>query len=215
MGESQLAMSRQESVLPGPGPPLLSITGDRVALGPLRRDLLPLYVKWAGDFEVGRTLSGRFQPLTRETGAAWYQWASQAEDVLFTLYERDAARPIGVTMLKQIDHARRTAMLTLWIGEKERWGQGFGTEATILMLDYGFTALGLHNIMLQVADCDPRGLRAYRRAGFREIGRRRESWRLGDQAYDLILMDCLATEFRSPGLRELLSPAPAGAEVLP
>jgi RimJ/RimL family protein N-acetyltransferase len=106
-------------------------------------------------------------------------------------------------------------MLTLWIGEKECWGQGFGTEATMLMLDYGFTALGLHNIMLQVAECNPRGVGAYRRAGFREIGRRREAWRLGDQVCDLLLMDCLSAEFRSPVLRQLLLPGAAGEEVLP
>jgi diamine N-acetyltransferase len=200
---------------PLPEPPLLSIVGEQVALGPLRRELLPLYVKWAGDFDVARTLSGWFQPLTHETGEAWYDWANKADDVLFTVHERGANQPIGVTLLRKIDPARGTAMLTLWIGEKECWGQGFGTEATLLMLDYGFTALGLHNIMLQVADCNSRGVRAYRRAGFREIGRRRQAWRLGHRAYDVILMDCLATEFQSPVLRRLLSPVSPGEEVLP
>jgi hypothetical protein len=30
------------------------------------------------------------------------------------------------------------------------------------------------------------------------MGRQREAARLGDQIYDMIFMDCLATEFRSP-----------------
>jgi RimJ/RimL family protein N-acetyltransferase len=64
------------------------------------------------------------------------------------------------------------------------------------MLDYGFTALGLHSIMLTVFSNNERGLRAYKRAGFRECGRRREAWRLGNRAYDVIYMDCLATEFQ-------------------
>ncbi len=29
-------------------------------------------------------------------------------------------------------------------------GRGYGTETTRLMLDYAFTALGLHNVMLTV-----------------------------------------------------------------
>lgn len=76
------------------------------------------------------------------------------------------------------------------------------------MLDYGFNALRLHNIMLSVFSYNQRGLRAYERAGFRVAGRRRQAQRLGQDTYDVIFMDCLATEFDSPVLRRLLSPAP-------
>lgn len=38
----------------------------------------------------------------------------------------------------------------------------------------------------------------------KEIGRRREAHRIGGQAYDVIYMDCLATEFMSPVLHTLL-----------
>jgi diamine N-acetyltransferase len=76
------------------------------------------------------------------------------------------------------------------------------------MLDYGFAALGLHNILLHVYSYNERGIRAYTRAGFREIGRRREALRLAGQAHDIVYMDCLATEFQSPVLRRLLEQPP-------
>ena len=94
------------------------------------------------------------------------------------------------------------------IGEKECWGKGYGAETTALMLDYGFNALGLHNIMLSVFSHNERGQRAYRRAGFREIGRRREALRRGGQTYDLVYMDCLASEFRGRVLERLLRSDP-------
>ena len=77
-------------------------------------------------------------------------------------------------------------------------------ETTRLVLDYGFTALGLHNVMLVVDSYNERGIRAYTRAGFKTIGRRREAHRLGGRPFDLILMDCLASEFQSPDLHQLL-----------
>ncbi len=80
-------------------------------------------------------------------------------------------------------------------------GKGYGTESTRLMLDYGFNALGLHNIMLEVYSNNERGIHAYRRAGFREIGRRREVFERGGRLHDVVYMDCLATEFESPFLR--------------
>jgi len=45
-----------------------------------------------------------------------------------------------------------------------------------------------------------RGIRAYTRAGFKPAGRLREARRLGEHAYDEILMDCLASEFQIAAL---------------
>jgi RimJ/RimL family protein N-acetyltransferase len=190
-------------------PPIINITGEKVALGPPRRELLPLFMKWINDFEVTRTLSAGFRPVTLESEEAWYQGVTKSDrEALFTVYERATLRPIGNTGLHDINYFHRTAEFGLLIGEKDCWGQGFGTEVTTLMLDYGFTALALHNIMLIVFSYNERGVRAYTRAGFREIGRRREAMRLAGRAYDEILMDCLATEFQSPLLGRLLEHPP-------
>jgi RimJ/RimL family protein N-acetyltransferase len=190
-------------------PPLLNITGEKVALGPRRRDLLPLYQKWINDFEVTVTLGAGLRPLTMEEEDAWYQGAIRVErDAGFTIYERATLRPIGNTALHAIDHLHGTAEFGILIGEKDCWGKGYGTESAALMLDYGFTGLSLHNIMLRTVSFNERGVRAYRRAGFREIGRRREAVRIGGRRYDLIFMDCLASDFQSPVLHRLLPTYP-------
>jgi diamine N-acetyltransferase len=81
------------------------------------------------------------------------------------------------------------------IGAANCRGQGYGTEATRLMLDYAFNGLGLHSVMLTVYATNPAGLRAYTKAGFREIGRRRQSYLQGGTLWDTIYMDCLARDF--------------------
>lgn len=189
----------------GGEPPIINITGERVALGPIRRDLLPLYQRWINDWEVTRTIGQPLRPMTWEAEEGWYDGAARGSSAQFQIYERDTLRPIGTTGLRDINHQHRTAVFGILIGEKDCWGKGYGTETARLMLDYGFTALGLHNIMLQVFSLNERGIRAYLRAGYREIGRRRKAHRLGDEAHDIILMDCLATEFESPVLKRMLS----------
>ncbi len=185
--------------------PILNIVGDRVALGPHRRDLLPVYTRWINDFEVTSTLSIGWRPMPLEAEEAWYEGLPKREqDALFLIYERSTLRPIGSTGLHRIDHQHRTAEFGILIGEKDCWGRGYGTEVTRLMLDYAFTGLGLHNVLLYAMSYNERAIRAYARAGFRVIGRRRESHRWGDRAYDMILMDCLSTEFHSPVLHRLL-----------
>ena len=39
--------------------PIISSIGDKVALGPLRRDLISLYQRWFSDLEVMRAFAGR------------------------------------------------------------------------------------------------------------------------------------------------------------
>jgi diamine N-acetyltransferase len=188
--------------------PILTITGRQIALGPLAASLLPFFLAWFNDLDVTRTYGVRKSPITAERLAAWYdQITTDVHTVSFAVYEVASLRPIGYTMLVNINHFERLADYDTILGAKDCWGQGYGTEATQLTLDYGFTILGLHNIMLTVRSYNERGIRAYTRAGFRPIGRRREARRMGGQAYDLIYMDCLASEFQSPVLQRLIPPA--------
>ena len=187
-----------------PEQPIVTIEGKRVALGPLRRDLLPLYQRWMNDPAVVRTLGGGLRPLLLEDEQQWYERSVGAtNDVVFQIYVRAGWRPIGTTAVVGIDHHHGTASFGIMIGEKDCWDQGYGTEATRLVLDYVFNVLGLHNVRLNVCDFNYRGVRAYEKAGFKVIGRRRHALRLGQERHDVILMDALATEFESPVLQRL------------
>ncbi|HEY8597385.1 MAG TPA: GNAT family protein [Thermomicrobiales bacterium] len=188
------------------GPPVVAIVGDRLALGPLRRDLIPVYGRWTNDFAVTRTLRSS-QPTTIEQVTASYdQLGGDERSVNFTIYLRDGWRPIGNTALVDLDWRARTAEFILFIGEADCRGQGYGTEATRLMLDYAFTALGLHSVMLKVYDFNLAGRRVYEKAGFRTIGRRRECQLMGGTLWDVEYMDCLAREFVSPTLHTIFTP---------
>ncbi|HET7093865.1 MAG TPA: GNAT family protein [Thermomicrobiales bacterium] len=180
--------------------PLINIVGERVALGPLRRDLLPLYARWINDFAVTRTMLFPPGPMTLDAETAWYDGAATGEARSFTIYQRDGWRPIGTLDLRDIDHRNRTAEFGIMIGEGDARGKGFGTEATRLALDYAFTALGLNNVMLTVYEFNHAGRRAYEKAGFRLIGRRRQARRHLGRSWDVLFYDCLASEFDSPVL---------------
>lgn len=187
--------------------PIIAFAGERVALGPMRRELLPLYHRWANDFIVERGNGAVFVPVTlAEQEAALDAHGSNRQMIRFTVYERASLRPIGVTMLTDISRWHGTAEFAIMLGERDAWGQGYGTETTRLLLDYAFTACGLHNVMLKVHAFNERAIRAYRRAGFEEIGRRRSVIPLVGVRYDDVYMDCIASEFESPLLARLLAP---------
>ncbi len=63
---------------------------------------------------------------------------------------------------------------------------------------------GLSQIMLSVFSFNAPAIRTYQKAGFREIGCRREAVRVANRAFDVIYMDCLSTELESSLLRQIL-----------
>ena len=194
--------------------PILNIEGELVALGPIRRDLIPTYQRWMNDFDTIRTLALPPGPMTLEAETAWFERQAIANDpILFTIYERSPPppsgqgwRPIGNADLRNIDWRHRTAEFGIAIGEPTARGKGYGTEATRLMLDYAFTALGLNNVLLHVYEFNHAGRRAYEKAGFREFGRQREARWFGGRRWDVIYMDCLAADFVSPVLAKVFVP---------
>jgi diamine N-acetyltransferase len=192
--------------------PIVTIAGERVLLGPPARAQLPLLERWENDLPLSILTGDVTRPLSREAIERQMGWvfAPPADGLTFTVYERPTRRPIGLTGLSHIDHVHRTAEFGIGLGEPDSRGKGYGTEAARLVLDYAFTLLGLHNVWLRVFAYNERAIRSYRRAGFGEIGRRREAHRVGSRAYDEVLMDCLATEFSGSVLQHLLPPSPSG-----
>lgn len=189
-------------------PPVINIRGRRVALGPIRRDLVPQYRKWINDFETSASSGNTPGPLTEGQEEEWYsQIGKDRHKVSFTIYELSEMTPVGTTMLREIDYRHRTAIFGIDIAETSYRGRGLGTKTTGLMRDYATTVLGLHSVTLTVSAFNEAGRRACEKEGLREFGRQREAYYMGGRLWDVIHMECLATEFESPVLRARLDGA--------
>jgi|SRR6266511_139349 len=111
------------------------VEGERVALGPLRLDLVPTYQRWENDLEVANG-NGRVMPFTLEAERDRIAGRGGMPDCLdFTVYDRAEQTPIGWSTLARIDHRNGTAEFGIHLGERR--GRGLGTEATLLTLDWG------------------------------------------------------------------------------
>jgi RimJ/RimL family protein N-acetyltransferase len=180
------------------GDPLdLIVLGERVALGPLRRDLAATYARWVNHLDVRPGL-GDLGIHTRETEEAWVDEALKKgaerppSRVEFTIYDRSDDTPVGTVGL--FDLAWPAARAELGIALGERRGQGLGTEATRLMLEWAFRTLGLRNVMLGALAWNQGAIRAYERAGFRRIGIRRGSEVSRGERVDVVLMDAVPAD---------------------
>jgi diamine N-acetyltransferase len=184
--------------------PDLIVVGERVALGPLRRDLAADYARWLNQLEVRRGLDqmGIASPETQEK---WVEnnlersAKSEPEAVEFTVYDCNDSAPVGTAGLLRIVHAHGDAEFAIALGERR--GQGLGTEATRLVLDFAFNVLQLRSVLLETLEWNVAGLAAYERAGFRRIGVRRGARISRGQPTDVVLMDAVPEDFGASVLR--------------
>jgi RimJ/RimL family protein N-acetyltransferase len=174
----------------GTDQPIVNIRGERVALGPFSREILDDIYRWFNNFATDRTQGDLPAPRTSERLEAWYnRVTTEATMQWFVIYEIATWTPIGITWFAAIDYRNGTAEFGISVGEPDTRGKGYGTETTRLMIDHAFKKLGLHNVKLEVYAINRAGIRAYTKAGFREIGRQRENYVMGGKRYDTVHME--------------------------
>jgi RimJ/RimL family protein N-acetyltransferase len=180
------------------GQPLVNIRGAKVALGPLHRDMLPLLEQWENDLRTADLGGGDPRPVTAATIAAEWEPLLRGErpDWLgFAIYALPDLRLIGHANLRDFGNSHGTAEMGISLGDVRERGQGYGSEAVRLLLDYAFQHLNVWNVWLDTAAYNHGAIRAYEKAGFREIGRRRGARLVGGARHDIVLMDCTRDDF--------------------
>lgn len=121
------------------------LSGKKVNLRPLNAETdLEKSVLWLNDREVTEFLS-RFLPLTRNEEKEWFN-KKQENNVVLAI-ETKKGLYIGNIGLHKIDYLNGTAEIGIMIGEKNYWSKGFGFDAEITLLNYGFNTLNLRKVM--------------------------------------------------------------------
>jgi RimJ/RimL family protein N-acetyltransferase len=186
-----------------------SISGSQVVLRRHVPENLTAFRRWYADREIARLARYQETPMrTEEIERFFTARVVGPEALAMAVHLRATDRLIGTCAFSQLDADNGSALYHITIGESDAWGKGYGTEATQLMLDHAFGAMGLHRIALFVFEFNERAVRAYKRCGFVIEGRARESiWRDG-RWWDELAMSVLESDWRK---RRAAAEAEAGA----
>ncbi len=181
------------------------LIGKKCYLSSISLDDAEKWAEWFNDLEVTIPLGDEaYLPTSVDNQKATITELIKHNSHFFNIVDLKSDELIGRVGLFQVNKTDRSAMFGIVIGEKNYWNQGYGQDATQLMLDYGFNLLNLHNIMLGIFAYNVRGIKCYEKVGFKEIGRRRQARIIGGKKYDVILMDILADEFTSVYVKKLI-----------
>jgi RimJ/RimL family protein N-acetyltransferase len=111
------------------------------------------------------------------------------------IFLNDSNKLIGYTGICNISKANRSGEYFIFIGDRNEWGKGIGTQVTKLILAIGFGKLGLNRIMLTVSEPNFAAIKAYENAGFKVEGRMRKACFRDNQFHDMLLMSILEDEW--------------------
>jgi len=173
------------------------LSGDKIYLRPLEYADAPTMVGWMNDPDVTRTLQ-IFRPMNEQSERDFIDRVTKdTNQVGFAIVSRRDDQFVGTAGLMSIDWRDRHAAFGISIGDKTKWGLGYGTEATMLLTEFAFETLNLHRVWLHVYDFNAGGLRAYERAGYRREGVLREAAFREGRYHDVIVMAVLRDEWRA------------------
>lgn len=168
--------------------------GELVRLRAITREDLPNYVRWINDPELARYMEFH-RPVSLEMEERWYDGMVAAPDDYVLAIETLAGKHIGSVGLHRVHPRYRYAIFGVFIGDKEHWGRGYGSEAVRLMVGYGFEQLNLNRVTLNVYDFNGRAIRAYEKCGFRHEGRMRQAGYKDGRYFDILVMGILRDEY--------------------
>jgi RimJ/RimL family protein N-acetyltransferase len=175
-----------------------TIEGRLVVLRHHRPDDLPHVRRWYRDPALARLTRYSLHPMTdEEIDRFFHGRLLSPESVAYAIELRDSRRLIGLTTFSNLDPDNGSVTFHISIGEADAWGQGYGTEATRLMLQLAFERIGLHRVGLSVFSFNERAVRSYQKAGFRLEGRAREAIVRDGARFDELTMGILAPEWRA------------------
>jgi RimJ/RimL family protein N-acetyltransferase len=157
------------------------------------------FARWQSDSEYMRLQDSEpSMPTTPVRMKSWLekQLARDPDDRFeFTIRTLSDDKPIGSVGLGGVRWNHGDTFVGIGLGDREYWGNGYGTDAMRIILRFAFTELNLHRVSLDVFEYNPRAQRSYEKAGFKVEGRQRQVMQRDGRRWDYIFMGILREEW--------------------
>lgn len=171
------------------------LDGNSVYLMKIRDEDTNNLVKWRNSAHVKENLYTQ-EDLTPEQHRVWLRTkVDSGLCVQFIIYSKEDRSPVGSTFLKNIEACHSKAEFGIFIGDLGYLGKGLGSDATRLVVRYGFEELKLNKIYLTVFEHNYPAIRSYESVGFRKSGVMSEEFRRSGKWFNVVYMEILSSMF--------------------
>lgn len=144
----------------------MTIEGKKILLEPIKIEDTDLIIKWRNNENVRKNFIFQ-KKFTREIHLNWLESQVNTGNVVqFIIKIKENNKAIGSVYFRDIDYTKKIAEYGIFIGEDDERGNGYGTEAAQLALNFAFNELNLDRIFLRVFKDNKSAIKTYEHAGF-------------------------------------------------
>lgn len=171
--------------------------GKRIRLRPLDWDDLDTLRRWYDDPEVSYWASGAHPDTlySRYALEEQYEREARSDSIGRFVIETLDGELLGLISYKNVNRQVHSVMLGIFLGEKEYWGKGYGTEGLRVFLRYLFEQWNCHRVELETWMGNVRAIRSYEKCGFQIEGRLRDGFYVDGQYQDRIVMGIIRQDY--------------------
>ncbi|MFC1655817.1 GNAT family N-acetyltransferase [Patescibacteria group bacterium] len=174
----------------------MKLNGNKIYLQPVSLKYVDVYRKWVHDKDVIRYTT--INPPTREEQIKWIKEreTSGVEEV-FSIFLKKDDTIIGNVGCHNLDNPDNNFVLGIIIGEKEYWGEGYGTDAFKTVIRYMFEEKDANMVSLDVFVGNKSAQRVYEKCGMKEIKKITKTNEREKKEVECILMQVTREEYEN------------------
>lgn len=171
------------------------LSGKKVDLCPVSKENMEILQKGYNDPDVRDAMFMYFPLTEKDTENKIEAMVKDEKAINLIIVDKETKNPVGHIALVHPDWVSGMVTFYIVLLDKAVWGKGLGTEATKLIVDYGFNMLNLNRIQLHVNAENEPAKAVYKKIGFKHEGTLRQAMYKNNRYYDFWLMSILAEEF--------------------
>ncbi|KAJ53587.1 RimJ/RimL family protein N-acetyltransferase [Clostridium tetanomorphum] len=171
--------------------------GEKIKLRAYKREDIPLAYEYMNDSELKRLLGNKIPyPMILEEEERWFENLINSENSYdFAIEDLKSGKYIGGCGINQINWLNRIATIGIFIGDKNYWGKGYGTDVINTLVKFIFEQMNMNKVKLKVFSFNERAKKCYEKCGFRLEGVLRQELFRDGKYNDEYIMSILFEEW--------------------
>ncbi len=146
--------------------------GAKVKLRAYKKEDIKLAYEYLNDSELKKLLVNKIPyPMILEQEEKWFEDLVHSKDTYsFAIEDLETGKYIGGCGINNINWLNRIVTVGIFIGDKNYWGKGYGTDVVKILNKFIFEQMNINKIKLNVFSFNERAKRCYEKCGFKVEG---------------------------------------------
>lgn len=154
------------------------------------------YFAWLNDLSLDLYTERSYFPNTLEKMRAYYELgARQDKMLLLGIFDNETNKHIGNITYSDINYLHQRAFIAYMLGDRSFEGKGITTDASLMLMYYGFNKLNFHRIDGGVANIHPASRRVCEKVGLLVEGEQRDYFQRNGQRFDRLIVAAIREQW--------------------